>query len=308
MDPDGCALALASKQGGVITRVQATRCGLTPSSIKHRLRLGRWEPVVRSVYRLIDMTDAHDLIRAAVSVLPDAVVSHEAAAEIHGIRRVRTGVPAVSVHSRTTHTFPGVAVHRNHDLAPSHIELHGDLPVTTLPRTVIDLASILHVDHVGDVVTDLITEKRLTVETLGDVFDEVACRGKPGSATIRWILETRGTGQDANASALERRGLAVLLDGGLPRPRLECAIPWDTARRFDACYPVWMIAIEWDSRRWHLREDAFERDRARDRSALLHGWAVYRFTWDDVTTRPDLVVSTIRSAVRQAQRRAEAPH
>jgi len=250
------------------------------------------------------MTDAHDLIRAAVSVLPDSVVSHEAAAEIHRIRRVRTGVPAVSVHSRTTHAFPGVTVHRNHDLAASHIELHGDLPVTTLSRTVIDLASVLRVDHIGDIVTDLITEKRLTVEILGSVFEDVACRGKPGSTTIRAILEERGTGQDANASALERKGLAVLLGGELPLPLLECAIPWDTARRFDACYPVWRTAIEWDSRRWHLGKDAFERDRARDRSALLHGWAVYRFTWDDVTTRPDLVVSTIRTAIRQAQRGA----
>jgi hypothetical protein len=303
MDPDGCTLALAAKQGGVITRVQAMRCGLTPGAIKHRLRLGRWELVVRSVYRLIDMTDARDLIRAAISALPDSVVSHEAAAEIHGVRRVRIGIPAVSVHSRTTHTFPGVNVHRNHDLAASHIEIHGDLPVTTLPRTVIDLASILHPEHVADIVTDLITEKRLTVEALGEVFDGVACRGKPGVTTIRGILEARGSGRDANASALERKGLAVLLGGGLPVPLLECAIPWDTARRFDACYPEWKIAIEWDSRRWHLREDAFDRDRARDRSALLLGWAVYRFTWGDVTTRPDLVVSTIRSAIRQAQQR-----
>ena len=256
---------------------------------------------MRSVYRLIDMTDADDLIQAAIAVLPDSVVSHEAAAEIHEVRRVRKGVPSVSVHSRTTHTFPGVEVHRNHDLAPAHIEIRGDLPVTTLPRTVIDLASVLNADHVRDIVTDLITEKRLTVEALGDVFDEVACRGKPGSTAIRAILEERGSGQDANASELERRGLVVLLEGGLPEPILEFGIPWDMSRRFDVSYPEWRIAIEWDSRRWHLREDAFERDRARDRSALLHGWSVYRFTWDDVTNRPAMVVATIRTAVRRAQ-------
>lgn len=300
MDPDSSAFAHASKQGGVITRDQALRCGLSPSAIKHRLQLGRWTVISRSVYRLIDMTDSQNLIRAAIAVLPDSVVSHEAAAETHSIRRVRRGIACVTVHTRTTHAFPGVTVHRNHDLAPSHTLMREGLPVTTLPRTVIDLASILHPEHTRDIVIDLITEKRLTTAAVRTVFDDTARRGKPGSTAIREILTERGDGPSSNASELERRGLAVLLNGGLPEPHLEFPIPWDTNRRFDASYPELRIAIEWDSRTWHLRAGAFERDRARDRSALLHGWSVYRFTWEDVTSRPSLVVQTISTAIRQA--------
>ena len=301
MDPDGRALAQASKQGGVITRGQALRCGMTPSSIKHRIRVGRWTVEMRSVYRLMDMTDTSDLVRAAIAVLPDSVVSHQTAAEMHRLHRVRTSVPTVTVHSRTTHSFPGVKVYRNHDLAPLHTEMCGGIPVTTLARTVIDLAAVLHIEHMRDIVTDLIAEKRLTVKMLGRVFDDVACRGKPGTSSIRMILEERGTGPAVDASVLERRGLAVLLSGGLPQPQLEFQMPWNLSRRFDASYPEWSIAIEWDSRRWHMRADAFERDRARDRSALLHGWSVYRFTWDDVKNRPDMIVDTIRTAILRAQ-------
>lgn len=300
MDPDRTALTIASRQGGVITLAQATGCGLGRDAIRHRIKVKRWTAVSRSIYRLIEMDEPHQLIRAAVAVLPNSVVSHEAAAEIHGIPRVRRGLAVVSVHSRTTHSFPGVTVHRNHDLHESHTELQGDLPTTTLPRTVIDLAGLLHPKHVERIVDDLITQKRLSIERINRVLSDVARRGKPGSGTMRTILAGRGVGPERNATQLERRGLAVLRDGGLPVPSLEHAIPWNPARRFDACYPMWRIAIEWDSRRWHQSDEAFEQDRERDRSALLHGWSVYRFTWRDVTERPDQVVETIRLAIERA--------
>ncbi len=275
---------------------------MSPGAIRYRIRVGRWIPIARSAYRIIDMPTPHDLIRAAIAVLPNSVVSHEAAAELHGIGRVRRGLAVVSVHSRTTHAFPGITIHRNHDLTLAHVETVGDLPCTTVPRTVIDLAGILHPKHVARIVDDLITQRRLSVEQLSKVLEDVARRGKPGCTAVRALLEKRGVGPERNASVLEIRGLRVLSNGGLPAPDLEYAIPWNSTRRFDASYPQWHIAIEWDSRRWHGGHDAFEQDRERDRSALLHGWSVYRFTWKDVTERPEHVVETIRSAIDRARR------
>ena len=304
MRADRSVLALASRQGGVITFDQATACGLSRGAIRYRQRAGRWTVVSRSAYRIIDMVEPRDLIRAAIAVLPNSVVSHEAAAELHSIARVRRSLAVVSVHTRTTHSFPGVTVHRNHDLSISHMETLGNLPCTTIPRTVVDLAGVLHPKHVGRIVDDLITQKRLTVEHLSAVLGDVARRGKSGSTTIRSVLEQRGSGIDRNATVLEIRGLSVLRTGGLPDPHLEHFIPWNPTRRFDACYPDWSIAIEWDSRRWHAGQDAFEQDRERDRSALLHGWSVYRFTWQDVTERPEHVVETIQLAIERARRSA----
>ena len=60
-----------------------------------------------------------------------------------------------------------------------------------------------------------------------------------------------------------------------------------------------MLAIEWDSRRWHEMADAFVTDRERDRQAFLHGWRVVRFTWVDVTRTPEEVVSTVRQLLEQ---------
>jgi very-short-patch-repair endonuclease len=52
--------------------------------------------------------------------------------------------------------------------------------------------------------------------------------------------------------------------------------------------------VEGDSREWHGDEYTFQADRERDNLAQLAGWRILRFTWHDVTRKPDYVVSSIR--------------
>ncbi len=247
------------------------------------------------------MTEPRDLVRAAVAVLPSAVVSHETAAEFHGFPTVQTGRAVVSVHTRSTHVFPGVTIHRNHDLSAPHLTEVNGLPVTTVPRTLFDLGLVLRERSLRRIVDDLIAQRRVSVEEISTVIDQVAKRGKPGATALRRIIAERGTGLEAKMSTLERRGLGVLRAGGLPDPILEYPIPWDSWKRFDAAYPKAHVAIEWDSKRFHGLIDAFERDRRRDRAALLHGWRVLRFTWKDVTERPEEVVATVQAILDSAR-------
>ncbi len=298
MTRDGCALALAARQGGVITLPQALGCGLSMSAIKRRVRRGDWQRLFRSVYRLIDMVDPKNLVRAAIAALPSAIASHETAAELHAIPSVQRGMAVVSVHTRSTHTFPGVTVHRNHDLSASHSCLVGGIPATSLPRTVFDMGQIVSEKQLRRIVDDLIAQRRVTVEELRIINDEVAKRGKPGSTSMRSVLAERAEGAEKTATRLELKGLAVLREAGLPEPVLEYPIPWNTTKRFDAAYPEAQVAIEWDSLRWHGLIDSFERDRRRDRAALLHGWSVLRFTWKDVTDHPLDVVTTVRAVLQ----------
>ena len=177
--------------------------------------------------------------------------------------------------SRTTHVFPGVDVHRCHDLADDHIVIVSGLPTTTVGRTVFDLAAILTRGHLAVVVDELLADRVVTVEALQTVLAEVAKRGKPGVSKLRTVLDTRSPGPD-HGTGLERLGARVLLEGGLPMPQFEFPTPWDADRRFDLAYPIGRLAIEWDSRRWHTQVQAFARDRERDRMAVLHGWRVLR--------------------------------
>lgn len=295
------ALRVAASQGGVIRLDQALGYGITNSAISRRVHRGSWQRIARSVYRLIDMQEPRDLVRAAIAALPQAVASHETAAEMHRIARLPKGKAVVTVHAKTTHTFPGVTIHRTRDLAESHMTVAEGLPVTTLPRTIVDLSANLHPSHLAAIVDDLVASKRLNLDRLSCLAASVARRGKAGSTTLRSLLNERDDAEISIASRLERRGLTVLLDAGLPRPVLEYPAPWNESRRIDAAYPDARIGIEWDSMSWHTQVAAFQRDRVRDRLALLEGWRVFRFTWHDVTERPFDVVATIRTAL-------SAPH
>lgn len=297
MELDGLATQLAAEQGGVLRRNQALELGLTKRKIAHRVMTGRWHQVARSVYRVLSMRSAEDRLRAAAIALPGAVVSHQSAAELLEIPSVERGLAVVTVHTCTTHRFLDVLVHRSHDLDPAHVTEVRDLPVTNTARTVIDLASVLRPRHVASIIDDLVAAKRLAIDELQAIAQEVLRRGKPGSAALRELLADRGDGPEANASRLERLGVQLLRDSGLPGSRTEFPIPWNPRRRFDLAYPDSKLAIEWDSRRWHTQVEAFDRDRERDRQAVRNGWRVLRYTWRDLTTRPGGIVDTVRSVL-----------
>ncbi len=254
------------------------------------------------MYRLFVAADPRSLLRAAVAGLPGAVVSHESAALLHDLPHVPHGPLTVTVHSATTHVFPGVVVRRCRDLALHHVERVAGLPVTTIPRTVVDLAALYESERISRLVDELVVSSRMGWAALVETIGEVARSGKKGSALLRCLIEEVEGSGGPGATRLERRGLAVLRRGGLAAPELQMPIPWAPGRRFDAAYPLERVALEWDSRRWHTRREDFQSDRDRDREAAVHGWVILRFTWEDLRDRPDQVADQVRK-VLEARRR-----
>ncbi len=293
---DSAAFDLARRQGGALSRSQAAGLGFTRGQIDYRVRRGLWKPVARLGYRLVEALDDTDLLSAACALLPAAVVFRRSAAVLHAIPSIGTEQPQVSVHSRTTHVFPGVEVHRCHDMADEHVtELRG-LRVTTIERTVVDLAAELSIRHLSWVVDRLIAKQAMSVEVLERTASEVGRRGKPGTRSMRSIIEALDLGSEV--SPLEQRGRALLAaHHGIPVIQSEYPVPWASHRRFDDAIPEAQLAIEWDSYRWHGQRDSFESDRRRDRDAASHGWRVLRFTWRDVTQHPDEVIQSVLDAI-----------
>lgn len=57
------------------------------------------------------------------------------------------------------------------------------------------------------------------------------------------------------------------------------------------------LIVEIDGWAWHHTPGRFQRDRTRQNELVLAGWRVLRFTWTDLTERPDEVVQLVRAAV-----------
>ncbi|HSJ27711.1 MAG TPA: type IV toxin-antitoxin system AbiEi family antitoxin domain-containing protein [Acidimicrobiia bacterium] len=284
----------ALANGGVITRSELAELDITPRMIESRVASGQWTIVARGVYRLAEAFDRRDLRRSVLAAWPGAVLSHESAAAVHGFSHVTEDRVVVSHHSRTTHRFTGVVVRRTHDLDAWHVVEVDGLRVTTIARTLVDLAAGRPVALIGRIVDDLVAAERVALFEIGAVLDAVARRGKPGVGTMRKVIEVR-SGPAHSGTVLERQGRRVISEAGLPAPLPEHPVPWTTGRRFDDAYPDLRLAIEWDSRRFHGQLASFEADRARDRDAAIHGWRILRFTWDDVTRHPHRIVDALRS-------------
>jgi very-short-patch-repair endonuclease len=135
----------------------------------------------------------------------------------------------------------------------------------------------------------------LTVE---DFVDQVhAVHGQRGAPALRALL--RGVGSGAR-SAAERLAQQVLARSGIEGWTWNhpVALPDGTTAVLDAALAGLRIAIEIDGRAYHSGPREFQHDRTRQNALVAAGWIVLRFTWFDLTRRPDYVVAAVRAAVR----------
>ncbi len=291
------AIELAIKQGGEVQTSQLLAAGWTTAMVRYRIHSGMLERISRGRFRVVDLSDLRSRLRSAVGALPDAVVSHEAAGELHTIPFIPRQIAVVTVDAGTTHRFADVTVRRSRRLPTHHRTMIDRLPVTNMERTMVDLAGVVSPRRVELALDDLLAAGRLRITDLSATVDELCGRGRSGSTALRKMIDERADGPALNSTRLERLGLGILRRAGLPEPELQFSLPWDPIRRFDCAWPWCCLAVEWDSRRWHTQVDAFEADRARDREAVVHGWRLLRFTWKDVRDRPAEVTATVARAL-----------
>jgi len=296
MNPEFRILQIAQAQGGVVRRDQALDAGYSARRIQRRVEAGIWAPVNRAGYRLLEVPGRIALARAAAAVLPRSTVSHFSAAAIHNIPLVPTDSVSVTVDASGTHEFPGVTVFRSLDLQPSQVVTLREMPVTSIPRTAVDLAACLSRPHLSVVVDEILAGQMCGMSELSATLTSVARRGRKGVANMRKVIDEHSDRLE-RGSPLEVDGYRLLFEAGFVDFKTEFAIPWDPTRRFDVAFPDRRVAIEWDSRRWHTQKLAFQTDRERDRQAHEHGWRILRFTWDDVHQTPDSVVDSLRSVL-----------
>lgn len=286
-------IALAMSHGGLVSRTQLLDLGLSRHWVDREVRSQRLVPLRPGIYRVLEMTNHTDLLRAALLALPGATVSHQSAAHLLQFPSPPKLETTVTVHPRTTHVFPGVTVRRTADLTTEHTINASGMPATNLMRTVFDLAGILHEAQTDDLVENLILEGRLDLARLDEFVRPLCRKGKKGSTAVRAIIDRRILSGAPDATHLERLGLQILRSAGLPDPVLEYPAPWDSACRLDAAYPPQRLAIEWDSTAWHSSLQRMRGDRERDRAAALAGWALLRYTWHDVTERPTTIATEV---------------
>jgi predicted transcriptional regulator of viral defense system len=271
---DAAIAALAEKQHGVVARRQLLALGLGSRAIRHRLECGRLHRVHPGVYAV-----GHRLLSkegiwmsAVLAVGPDAGLSHRPAAALWGIRRNPSGPVDVSV-PRRLRSPKDIRVHEANLASDETTVLHG-IPVTTVPRTLFDLASVAR-PHETRLAMHEAEFLRLTDQlSLDDLIHRH--RGERGTKTIRTILEEGRIGATVTKSELEDRFLAFLDARGFPRPEVNVLIE---GIEVDCLWRDQGVIVELDGHASHATRTTFESDRARDRALAVAGLRVVRVTW-----------------------------
>jgi len=181
-------LEVAARQSSFIARRQALACGMSEAAIKRRLASGHWLKAKPGLYQIPGYPITSRGLMAGAVACMDAVVSHQSAAEIHNFVGIKKGLAVVTVPIRTTNRFPGIIVHQSTDLTSEYITAVEGMPVTTIPRTVIDLAAITAPKQLGRLIDRLVIENRLTIELLASIHAGLSRRGKPGTRRLRLVL------------------------------------------------------------------------------------------------------------------------
>ena len=65
-------------------------------------------------------------------------------------------------------------------------------------------------------------------------------------------------------------------------------------KRVDARWPAFHLTVELDSYTFHRSRHAWERDRRREREAHARGDEFRRYTWNDVSEDPSLMLAELR--------------
>jgi hypothetical protein len=140
----GRAIAeLASRQHGVVARAQLSEIGLGRGAIDQRVARGHLHVVYPSVYAVghTSLTNAGRSMAAVLAGGPGAVLSHRAAAAHWEIRPSDARDLEVTT-ARRRRSRPGLCFRRSY-LPLDEVTTQDRIPVTTVPRTLLDLAGVI---------------------------------------------------------------------------------------------------------------------------------------------------------------------
>ena len=284
---------VAAAQAGILTRRQAATGGLTPEAIRTRMTSGRWQRVYPGVLATFSGPVPRPALLWAVALVsgPDAVLSHETAAELAGLVTAPNDEVHVSVPlARRVTSRPGIIVHRSMYALP-HPVLRPSR--TRIEDTVIDLTQTAA--HLEVAAGWLVRGVAARLTTAARLLDVIGTRPR-----VRWRRELIAVLADVSEgchSMLELRYLhRVERAHALPRGRRQHR----RGRWFDDVdYAEFGVSVELDGRAAHPAELAF-RDHRRDNAAVLTGSRVLRYGYADVARRPCAVAAEVAAVLRAA--------
>jgi predicted transcriptional regulator of viral defense system len=224
--PDAAIAELANHQHGVASRRQLEARGLTRSMLEVRLARGSLVKLHRGVYAVGHrrLTDDGFWVAAVLAGGPGAVLSHRDAAALHGLRPSNRPRIEISTPAERSCT-PKLDVYARRRLDPSETTTIAAIPVTTVARTLVDLADVVPAAQMRKAINEAERRRVLDVRAIGRCLERTRGRSGAGPAAVRAALaEHARRGAELTRSDLEDLLSAIVDDHRLQRPQLNAIV------------------------------------------------------------------------------------
>jgi len=289
-------------QSGVVDLAQVQQAGFSRRAVEHRVKSGKWRRMQRGVYATFTGPPQREarLWAAVRRAGSGAMLSHESAAEVHGL----TDKPAATIHITVPaarrpaqrRAIRGVVIHRSDQSQPAWLP-PWRLPRTRIEDTVLDLvAAAKTFDEAYGWISRAISQQAVTPDMLREVLET--------RTRIRWrrlLADALAEAGEGVQSPLERRYVgAVERAHGLPEAQRQARRTIGGKTHYkDNWYAEYGICVELDGVTYHPPEQA-RRDRHRDNVNLAVDDArTFRFTLVDVTERACDSAAMVAASLRR---------
>jgi hypothetical protein len=284
-------------QDGVVTRRQVLTSGLGQRVLDRRVRPGgRWQRLLPGVYLTVTGTPTRDQrdIAALLYGGPGSTLTCVSALRRHGLSDQEPAVVHVLVPATVQRQGIGnVVMHRTTRL-PTLVCYQGPIEFVLAARAVADaVREYRDLADVRALVAACVQSRRCTV---GQLAEELAQGPTRGSGLFRAALAEVSEGA---RSGPEAELLDLIRRGGLPAPLWNPRLYSGTEflARPDAWWPDAAVAVEVDSRQWHLSPELWERTMRRHARMTAVGILVLHFSPRQIREEPLEVLAMIRAAL-----------
>jgi hypothetical protein len=271
--------AIAGAQFDLITFAQLRACGLAESTITRRVARGALHRRHRGVYSLgaAPLSVEAQSLAAVLGAGVGSLLCRGSAAQWQAVRSTRP--PLIAVLSPRIRTLDGVKVHRYRHLDPRDVTTHRCIPVTTIHRTLVDLADELSPHELANVIHEAAFLGRFVEAAVRDCAARL--NGRQHLAVLEQAIALYNTG---SAGTKSRAELALALQAVGARVNVHVQ-----DIEVDLHWPDLRLVVEIDGVQ-HGRPTTSREDKLKERILALAGYEVLRFP---DTTPPETIAAAV---------------
>lgn len=287
---------LAARQHGVVSVWQLEELGFSKDEISRETSKARLHQIHHGVYAVghTSLSRQAHCIAAVLSCGDGALLSHRSATWLWGLAKRWPPIVEVTAAS-PRETRREIRVHSAAALIPEDRSTSQCIPVTAVPRTLLDFAAI-DAHFLGGAI-----EGAARLGLLDLIAIDALLRRSRGFRGVARLRDALGIYRDPafTRSRLERRFLALVKRAGLPRPSMNYFVE---GYELDAYWPAKRFAVELDTYDYHGGHTAFEQDRLRQEDLKLAGIEMTRVTGVRMDREPEAVLTRLRLLLAQRGR------